>query len=197
MCSVCELKSCWYVDIVLFCHDVTEHNLLFGCAGEPRLRQCFEQHRSVLVRMEPERGTAAIKEQYVYVLVLWWWWYSLSVVADVYLRLTRFLTTKEKFHEFLASARPRASRDEADGDPEEPSGEPEQKRVKLDRDAEQKKKKMRGQNKSRPHIKPQSYEERRLCPSIVQVRLTHASIYCTHLYWLTVGRNITREMCYI
>uniref|UniRef100_A0A8C1RDR2 tRNA-dihydrouridine(47) synthase [NAD(P)(+)] n=1 Tax=Cyprinus carpio TaxID=7962 RepID=A0A8C1RDR2_CYPCA len=96
--------------------------------------------------MEPERGTAAIKEQ--------------------------FLTTKEKFHEFLASARPRASRDEADGDPEEPSGEPEQKRVKLDRDAEQKKKKMRGQNKSRPHIKPQSYEERRLCPSIVQERDT-------------------------
>uniref|UniRef100_A0A8C1CNP7 tRNA-dihydrouridine(47) synthase [NAD(P)(+)] n=1 Tax=Cyprinus carpio carpio TaxID=630221 RepID=A0A8C1CNP7_CYPCA len=101
---------------------------------------------STALTMEPERGAAAIKEQ--------------------------FLTTKEKFHEFLASARPRASRDEADGDPEEPSGEPEQKRVKLDRDAEQKKKKMRGQNKSRPHIKPQSYEERRLCPSIVQERDT-------------------------
>lgn len=133
------------------------------------------------LRMEPERGAAAIKEQYVYVLVLWLWWYSLIVVADVCLRLTRFLTTKEKFHEFLASARPRASRDEADGDPEEPSGEPEQKRVKLDRDAEQKKKKMRGQNKSRPHIKPQSYEERRLCPSIVQVH-TPASFSHTLSY---------------
>uniref|UniRef100_A0A8C1V1G8 tRNA-dihydrouridine(47) synthase [NAD(P)(+)] n=1 Tax=Cyprinus carpio TaxID=7962 RepID=A0A8C1V1G8_CYPCA len=123
--------------------------------------------------MEPQRGAALIKEQYVtHTHQLLMIPDSQSVVSDVCLRLTRFLTTKEKFHEFLASARPRASRDEADGDPEEPSGEPEQKRVKLDRDAEQKKKKMRGQNKSRPHIKPQSYEERRLCPSIVQERDT-------------------------
>ncbi|XP_059364883.1 tRNA-dihydrouridine(47) synthase [NAD(P)(+)]-like [Carassius carassius] len=98
--------------------------------------------------VEQQRGTALIKEQ--------------------------FLTTKDKFHEFLASGRPRPSRDEADGDSEEPSGEPEKKRVKLDRDEDEKKKKkkMRGQNKSRPHIKPQSYEERRLCPSIVQERDT-------------------------
>ncbi|XP_058609411.1 tRNA-dihydrouridine(47) synthase [NAD(P)(+)]-like isoform X2 [Onychostoma macrolepis] len=91
---------------------------------------------------ELERGTAAIKEQ--------------------------FLTTKEKFHEFLASGRPRQSRDEPDGDSEEPAAEPEQKRVRLDSDGD--KKKMRGQNKSRPHKKPQSYEDKRLCPSIVQER---------------------------
>uniref|UniRef100_A0A673KX19 tRNA-dihydrouridine(47) synthase [NAD(P)(+)] n=1 Tax=Sinocyclocheilus rhinocerous TaxID=307959 RepID=A0A673KX19_9TELE len=83
----------------------------------------------------------------------------------------QFLTTKEQFHEFLASGRPRQSTDEADGDSEEPSGEPEQKRVRLDSDGDKKKKK-RGQNKSRPHVKPQSYEDRRLCPSIVQERDT-------------------------
>lgn len=95
--------------------------------------------------MELERGTAVIKEQ--------------------------FLTTKEKFHEFLASGRPGQSRDEPDADSEEPSGEPEQKRVRLDSDGDKRdKKKMRGQNKSRPHVKPQSYEDRRLCPSIVQER---------------------------
>uniref|UniRef100_A0A671P4M0 tRNA-dihydrouridine(47) synthase [NAD(P)(+)] n=1 Tax=Sinocyclocheilus anshuiensis TaxID=1608454 RepID=A0A671P4M0_9TELE len=96
---------------------------------------------------------------------------SASWLMCVYLRLTRFLTTKEKFHEFLASGRLRQSTDEADGDSEEPSGEPEQKRVRLDSDGDKKKKK-RGQNKSRPHVKPQSYEDRRLCPSIVQERDT-------------------------
>ncbi|XP_076862751.1 tRNA-dihydrouridine(47) synthase [NAD(P)(+)]-like isoform X2 [Brachyhypopomus gauderio] len=30
---------------------------------------------------------------------------------------------------------------------------------------------MRGQNKSRPHMKPQSYDSRRLCPSLVQERV--------------------------
>lgn len=90
--------------------------------------------------MELERGAAAIKQQ--------------------------FLTTKEKFHESLASGRPRP-----DGDSEEAPGEPEKKRVRLHSDGEQRdKKKMRGQNKSRPHVKAQSYEERRLCPSIVQER---------------------------
>uniref|UniRef100_A0A673KS29 tRNA-dihydrouridine(47) synthase [NAD(P)(+)] n=1 Tax=Sinocyclocheilus rhinocerous TaxID=307959 RepID=A0A673KS29_9TELE len=116
---------------------------------------CHTEHnqrlflRRFVLRMESavevQRGAAAIKEQ--------------------------FLTTKEQFHEFLASGRPRQSTDEADGDSEEPSGEPEQKRVRLDSDGDKKKKK-RGQNKSRPHVKPQSYEDRRLCPSIVQERDT-------------------------
>ncbi|XP_073678618.1 tRNA-dihydrouridine(47) synthase [NAD(P)(+)]-like [Garra rufa] len=96
--------------------------------------------------VEVERGAAAIKEQ--------------------------FLTTKEKFHEFLASGRPRQSSDEPDGD-SEPTAEPEQKKMKLDSDGDKKdKKRMRGQNKSRPHIKPHSYEERRLCTSIIQERDT-------------------------
>ncbi|XP_048059363.1 tRNA-dihydrouridine(47) synthase [NAD(P)(+)]-like isoform X2 [Megalobrama amblycephala] len=99
--------------------------------------------------VEVERGTAAIKEQ--------------------------FLTTKEKFHAFLESGRPGQKSEEAERD----SGEPEQKRIRLDSDGAQeepdkneKKKKMRGQNKSRPHMKPQSYEDRRLCPSIIQERDT-------------------------
>ncbi|KAK2887780.1 hypothetical protein QQF64_012885 [Cirrhinus molitorella] len=97
--------------------------------------------------VEVEKGAAAIKEQ--------------------------FLTTKEKFHEFLASGRPRQSSEEPDGDSEEPSAEPQQKKMKLDHDGDKKdKKKMRGQNKSRPHIKPHSYEERRLCTSIIQERDT-------------------------
>lgn len=59
---------------------------------------------------------------------------------------------------------------------EEKTGEPEEKRIKLDNGAQQEedkqnKKKFRGQNKSRPHMKPQNYDDRRLCPSIVQVSL--------------------------
>ncbi|RXN22468.1 tRNA-dihydrouridine(47) synthase [NAD(P)(+)]-like protein [Labeo rohita] len=97
--------------------------------------------------VEVERGVAAIKEQ--------------------------FLTTKEKFHEFLESGRPRQSSDEPDKESEEPSEEPEQKKMKLDSDGDKKdKKRMRGQNKSRPHMKPHSYEERRLCSSIIQERET-------------------------
>ncbi|XP_067267440.1 tRNA-dihydrouridine(47) synthase [NAD(P)(+)]-like [Chanodichthys erythropterus] len=99
--------------------------------------------------VEVERGTAAIKEL--------------------------FLTTKEKFHAFLESGRPGQKSEDAERD----SGEPEQKRIRLDSDGAQeepdkneKKKKMRGQNKSRPHMKPQSYEDRRLCPSIIQERDT-------------------------
>lgn len=99
--------------------------------------------------VEVERGTAVIKEQ--------------------------FLTTKENFYAFLESGRPGQKSDDAERD----SGEPEQKRIRLDSDGAQeepdkkeKKKKMRGQNKSRPHMKPNSYEERRLCPSIVQERDT-------------------------
>lgn len=84
---------------------------------------------------------------------------------------SRFLTTKEKFHAFLDSGRPGQKSDDADRD----SGEPEQKRIRLDDEGapeepdKKEKKRMRGQNKSRPRMKPQSYEGRRLCPSIIQV----------------------------
>ncbi|XP_056116226.1 tRNA-dihydrouridine(47) synthase [NAD(P)(+)]-like [Rhinichthys klamathensis goyatoka] len=97
---------------------------------------------------EVEKGIAPIKEQ--------------------------FLTTKEQFHAFLDSGRPGQKSEDADGD----SGEPEQKRIRLDSEAapeepdKKDKKRMRGQNKSRPRMKPQSYEGRRLCPSIIQERDT-------------------------
>ncbi|KAF5894571.1 tRNA-dihydrouridine synthase 3-like, partial [Clarias magur] len=88
----------------------------------------------------------------------------------------QYITSKDKFYEFLAAG----SRGEdgggggggapADADVEEPSGEPETKRRRVDADDEEreKKKKRRGQNKSRPHLKPQSFEDRRLCPSVLQ-----------------------------
>ncbi|KAG1929009.1 tRNA dihydrouridine synthase DusB [Pimephales promelas] len=98
--------------------------------------------------VEVEKGIAPIKEQ--------------------------FLTTKEQFHAFLDSGRPGRKSEDADGD----SGEPEQKKIRLDSEAapeepdKRDKKKMRGQNKSRPRMKPQSYEARRLCTSIIQERDT-------------------------
>ncbi|KAG7324671.1 hypothetical protein KOW79_012687 [Hemibagrus wyckioides] len=94
-----------------------------------------------------ERGEAALKIQYV--------------------------TNKEKFYKFLAAGlKSEKAEDEkisgeapADG-AEEPGGEPETKKRKLD-DEQMPEKKRRGQNKSRPHLKPHSYEERRLCPSVI------------------------------
>uniref|UniRef100_A0A4W4EB51 tRNA-dihydrouridine(47) synthase [NAD(P)(+)] n=1 Tax=Electrophorus electricus TaxID=8005 RepID=A0A4W4EB51_ELEEL len=98
-----------------------------------------------------------------------------------------YVTTKEKFHAFLAAggnaeegeeedaATPEECADAANGGAEEASGEPELKRRKLDDDAQaedtqQDKKGMKGQNKSRPHMKPHSYDDRRLCPSLLQGR---------------------------
>ncbi|KAI7798545.1 tRNA-dihydrouridine(47) synthase [NAD(P)(+)]-like [Triplophysa rosa] len=79
----------------------------------------------------------------------------------------QFLTSKENFYEFLESGWTGRKDDEANKE------EPEQKRMKLDKDGDkQEKRKMRGQNKSRPHTKPQSYEDKRLCPSIIQERET-------------------------
>uniref|UniRef100_Q6PEH0 tRNA-dihydrouridine(47) synthase [NAD(P)(+)] n=1 Tax=Danio rerio TaxID=7955 RepID=Q6PEH0_DANRE len=94
--------------------------------------------------LEAERGAAAIKSQ--------------------------FLTSKEKFHEFLSSGRSSQKNEE---DPD--GGEPEKKKIRLENEgetAEQEKKKikMRGQNKSRPHVKPHTYEDKRLCTSIIQER---------------------------
>uniref|UniRef100_A0A8C7VT98 tRNA-dihydrouridine(47) synthase [NAD(P)(+)] n=1 Tax=Oncorhynchus mykiss TaxID=8022 RepID=A0A8C7VT98_ONCMY len=65
----------------------------------------------------------------------------------------RFLTTKEKFHELLDSG--------GKVDPDE-----------QERTEKRNSKRMRGQNKSRPHMKPTSYDNRRLCPSIIQERET-------------------------
>lgn len=51
--------------------------------------------------------------------------------------------------------------------------EPEAKKIKLDADernkgGKQDNKRLRGQNKSRPHTKPTTYDERRLCLSVIQ-----------------------------
>ncbi|MCI4381402.1 hypothetical protein PGIGA_G00251270 [Pangasianodon gigas] len=88
----------------------------------------------------------------------------------------QYVTNKEKFYEFLADGlKSEKAEDEkasaeapADGT-EEPSGEPETKKRKVDGDEQtEEKKKRRGQNKSRPHLKPHSYEDRRLCPSLIR-----------------------------
>ncbi|XP_058137997.1 tRNA-dihydrouridine(47) synthase [NAD(P)(+)]-like isoform X2 [Dasypus novemcinctus] len=92
-----------------------------------------------------------------------------------------YLTTKEKFHEFLeAREQEKAPRETKKGEPD--GGDlagPGAKRIRLeDGQAEdgqtakaeesQAQKKARGQNKGRPRVKPNRYEENRLCPSLVQ-----------------------------
>ncbi|XP_017340665.1 tRNA-dihydrouridine(47) synthase [NAD(P)(+)]-like isoform X2 [Ictalurus punctatus] len=89
---------------------------------------------------------------------------------------TQYITNKENFYEFLATGfKSEKAEDEKasaevpiDG-AEEQSREPETKKRKVDGDEQTKdKKKRRGQNKSRPHLKPHSYEAQRLCPSLIQ-----------------------------
>ncbi|NXM37459.1 DUS3L synthase, partial [Gymnorhina tibicen] len=99
----------------------------------------------------------------------------------------RFLTSKEQFHAYL-----RAGGEEEEGEKEEKKeeeqdsssqSEPPAKRVKteeLSRDGESQgnageeekerpeKRRARGQNKSRPCMKPKCYEQSRLCPSVTQ-----------------------------
>lgn len=102
------------------------------------------------------------------------------------LHTCRYVTNKEKFYKFLAAGlKSEKAEDEkisgeapADG-AEEPGGEPETKKRKFDDEQTQDKKKRRGQNKSRPHLKPHSYEERRLCPSVIPVFThTHTHKHC-------------------
>ncbi|KAJ8273388.1 hypothetical protein GJAV_G00101060 [Gymnothorax javanicus] len=92
---------------------------------------------------DSEKGTAALKAQY--------------------------LTTKEKFHEFLDSGRQSSD----DVGQAEDGVEPVPKKIKLEDVAQAKetaltKKKERGQFKSRPHIKPQTYTKNKLCPSMLK-----------------------------
>ncbi|XP_022076437.1 tRNA-dihydrouridine(47) synthase [NAD(P)(+)]-like [Acanthochromis polyacanthus] len=87
-----------------------------------------------------------------------------------------FLTTKEKFHGFVDSEcqRSKGGDNDADEEPKTTSAEePEPKRLKLDpedRNSSGKPdgKRLRGQNKSRPHTKPTTYDEKRLCLSVIQ-----------------------------
>ncbi|NXB13657.1 DUS3L synthase, partial [Rhagologus leucostigma] len=101
----------------------------------------------------------------------------------------RFLTSKEQFHAYLRAG---GEEEEEEGEKEEKEeeeqdsssqSEPPAKRVKaeeLSRDGESQgnageeekerpeKKRARGQNKSRPCMKPNCYEQSRLCPSVTQ-----------------------------
>lgn len=112
----------------------------------------------------PERGVAPIKPQY--------------------------LTTKEQFHEFLDAKGPEKPRQETEagsaGDND--TAEPEAKRSRVEDESRedgqekataqgqpdtgepqpQAPKRARGQNKSRPHLKPTHYDTHRLCPSLIQ-----------------------------
>ncbi|XP_039977826.1 tRNA-dihydrouridine(47) synthase [NAD(P)(+)]-like [Xiphias gladius] len=90
-----------------------------------------------------------------------------------------FLTSKEKFHGFIDSEWQGSKGEKAsDNDPVEETKEtcvePEAKKLKLDPEERTKAgkpdgKRLRGQNKSRPHTKPTAYDEKRLCLSVIQV----------------------------
>uniref|UniRef100_A0A8C3U7C6 tRNA-dihydrouridine(47) synthase [NAD(P)(+)] n=1 Tax=Catharus ustulatus TaxID=91951 RepID=A0A8C3U7C6_CATUS len=99
----------------------------------------------------------------------------------------RFLTSKEQFHAYLRAGGEEEEEEEKEEKEEEEQvssaqSEPPAKRVKteLSQDGESQgnageeekerpeKKRARGQNKSRPCMKPNSYEQSRLCPSVTQ-----------------------------
>ncbi|XP_059726189.1 tRNA-dihydrouridine(47) synthase [NAD(P)(+)]-like [Haemorhous mexicanus] len=95
----------------------------------------------------------------------------------------RFLTSKERFHAYLRAGGEEEEEKE-EKEEEEQVSEPPAKRVKaeeLGQDGEsqgnageeekerpEEKKRARGQNRSRPCMKPTCYEQSRLCPSVTQ-----------------------------
>ncbi|XP_066192164.1 tRNA-dihydrouridine(47) synthase [NAD(P)(+)]-like [Sylvia atricapilla] len=114
----------------------------------------------------------------------------------------RFLTSKEQFHAYLRAGGEEKEEEEEKEEKEEEeqvSSEPPAKRVKaeeLGQDGESQgeageeekekpeKKRARGQNKSRPCMKPNSYEQSRLCPSVTQgcAGLCHFGPRCRFLH---------------
>lgn len=123
----------------------------------------------------------------------------------------RFLTSKEQFHAFLrARGEPggqaggeevEEKEDEEDGDGGSPHNEPPAKRLRpeepgQDRESREEagaaeepaeRKRARGQNKSRPCVKPTRYEQNRLCPAVTQVGHgalgVPASDGCSEQFW--------------
>ncbi|XP_011491245.1 tRNA-dihydrouridine(47) synthase [NAD(P)(+)]-like isoform X1 [Oryzias latipes] len=81
-----------------------------------------------------------------------------------------FLTTKEKFHEFLDAELQEVESSEKDQTDE--IQEPQHKKPKHDLQEKSRAEgqRLRGQNKSRPHVKPTTYEEKRLCLAVLQNR---------------------------
>lgn len=121
------------------------------------------------------------------------------------LRLGRFLASKEQFHAYLRAGGERSSGGEEETEEEEKveekkeevsscQSEPPAKRVKsedLGQDGESRenagaeekepteRKRARGQNKSRPCMKPNHYEQSRLCPSVTQVGCGGPALRCS------------------
>ncbi|XP_059205932.1 tRNA-dihydrouridine(47) synthase [NAD(P)(+)]-like [Centropristis striata] len=121
----------------------------------------------------------------------------------------QFLTTKDKFHGFVDSewqgskGEKASDDDKAEETKEEASAEePETKKVKLDPEEGHKGgKRMRGQNKSRPHTKPTAYDEKRLCQSVIQNRECHFGDKC-HFHHSVADYLSTKppdigESCYL
>ncbi|XP_053190253.1 tRNA-dihydrouridine(47) synthase [NAD(P)(+)]-like [Scomber japonicus] len=90
-----------------------------------------------------------------------------------------FLTSKDKFHEFIDSEwqGPKGGKvgenETAQESKETSVEEPATKKLKLEPEEKSKTdkpdgKRLRGQNKSRPHVKPTTYDEKRLCLSIIK-----------------------------
>ncbi|XP_077346965.1 tRNA-dihydrouridine(47) synthase [NAD(P)(+)]-like isoform X2 [Lithobates pipiens] len=113
--------------------------------------------KAIIGTEDSDRGVAAIKPQY--------------------------LTNKEKFHGYLDAdgkevTEEQCNKAEENDESNDVTAEPVAKKIKLDDSAEEQndktaehkteKKRARGQNKSRPHVKYNQYEQQRLCPSIVQ-----------------------------
>ncbi|XP_061597785.1 tRNA-dihydrouridine(47) synthase [NAD(P)(+)]-like [Cololabis saira] len=80
-----------------------------------------------------------------------------------------FFTTKEKFHKYIDSEWQGSKRDQVDETTGTSVEEHQPKKIKLDtEDGKSDSKQLRGQNKSRPHKKPASYDDQRLCLSVVK-----------------------------
>lgn len=86
----------------------------------------------------------------------------------------RFLTTKDKFHGFVDSEWQSLKGEKAnENDKTEGTSveEPDSKKLKMEPEEGSKAgrphgKRLRGQNKSRPHTKPTTYDAKRLCLSV-------------------------------
>ncbi|XP_054038166.1 LOW QUALITY PROTEIN: tRNA-dihydrouridine(47) synthase [NAD(P)(+)]-like [Rissa tridactyla] len=122
----------------------------------------------------------------------------------------RFLTSKEQFHAYLRARGEPSSGGEEEEEEEEKveeeeevgscQSEPPAKRVKLeDAGAAEKepaeRKRARGQNKSRPCMKPRRYEQSRLCPSVTQAHLGdgYQNIVNTDLAKQWEGKSLVRN----
>ncbi|XP_018410308.1 PREDICTED: tRNA-dihydrouridine(47) synthase [NAD(P)(+)]-like [Nanorana parkeri] len=123
-------------------------------------KQNSENDKAVKATEDSHRGVAAIKPQY--------------------------LTSKDQFHAYVDADGKEVKEEQCDKDAEDDDGnsfsaEPVPKKIKLDDSAKEseersdktaenktEKKRARGQNKNRPHVKFSQYEQQRLCPSITQ-----------------------------